>query len=303
MASGRERLRVLGLEDDPAARRARAGVDRDDDVALLADALAARSPTALAVVALRRGERRRAPSATSSSYVRPLAVPRSASAATSSSRSFSARRRSTILAQLAPASRSSSRSCVGLRARRSGASRRASSSGTSPAGCSSPSEENCLRRSSRICTLTSPSTDLTRFCTATDDSSPKWRASALVTWPFSGPKTSSSSRRGARRPGGRARRTRCRARARLFSNSALTNSALAPVCSRSSTRAPISIASATRRRSSPASSRSAARRTAVSSSTTRPSIAEASAARRGPGRRGDGVAASIGIRSHGKGRT
>ena len=66
-------------------------------------------------------------------------------------------------------------------------------------GLESLSAENCLRRSSRICAETSPSTARTRCCTAAEDSSPKWRASAFVTWPCSGPKTSStfSSRRSA----------------------------------------------------------------------------------------------------------
>ena len=94
-----------------------------------------------------------------------------------------------------------------------------------------------------------------------------------MTCPFSGPKTSSSclsSSSATLRE--LARRTRRRPRARP-SRTPPTNSTLAPACSRSSTRAPISIASrdhAARDRRPPPRARARAS-TAVGSSTTRPS--------------------------------
>ena len=130
---------------------------------------------------------------------------------------------------------------------------------------------NCLRRSSRITPIASASAALSWFCTATDDSSPKCFVSTRATCPVSGPNASSNLRS----------KTSATARERsanspwtsraVFSSSALTNSTFAPVCSRCSTRAPISIASAmTAAGSSPASSRARTSSTAVASSIAKP---------------------------------
>ena len=113
---------------------------------------------------------------------------------------------------------------------------------------------NCLRRSSRITPIASASTALSWFCTATDDSSPKCFVSTRATCPVSGPNASSNLRsKTSATARERSANSPCTSRA-VFSSSALTNSTFAPVCSRWSTRAPISIASAiTAAGSSPAS--------------------------------------------------
>ena len=108
-------------------------------------------------------------------------------------------------------------------------------------------------------------------CTAAEDSSPNRRASSLATVPRSrartprrpcAPKNSATTRALSVNAVSTSRET--------FSNSLRTNSASSPACSRSSTRAPTSIASATTRTgSSPASSRARTQAAAAGSSTTR----------------------------------
>ncbi len=135
--------------------------------------------------------------------------------------------------------------------------------------------ENWRTRSSRDLVMASPTSSRTRFCTDAVLPSENSFSNSLASWPLSSPKTSSTFL------------PKCSATVRalsenwrsiscaVFSNSVRTYSALAAACSRSSTRAPISIASATvLTGSSPDCSRSRTSRAAASSSTLRSWIVE-----------------------------
>src|SRR4051794_32615730 len=203
-------------------------------------------------------------SATSSSKVRPLALPRSRSASSSSSLSCSARIAASCFWSSAMRS---SRACWVSCACRSS---RTVLALKSASGLPASADENCLTRSSRDLTIASATSSRTRFCTEAVPPSENSFSNSLASWPPSSSKTSSTFV------------PKCSATLRafsvnatsssfaVFSNSVRTYSALAAACSRSRTRAPISIASPTvLAASSPACSRSRTRRAAASSSTVR----------------------------------
>ncbi len=221
------------------------------------------SPTASATSPWRSASASTA-SATDSSKLRPLAVPRSRSAPTSSSLSFSSRSAWSSFWR-SPSCWSSARcvACWRLAAWLIDSSAPAlkSASGFDPSAA-----ENWRTRSWRERTSASLTSSRTRFCTEAELPSPKSFSRSRASWPVSGPKTSSTLV------------PKCSATVRALSvnwlstsrdtrsNSVFTYSALAAACSRSSTRAPISIASRTvLTGSSPACSRSRTSRTAHSS--------------------------------------
>src|SRR4051794_4658863 len=223
-------------------------------------------------------------SKTSSSKERPLAVPRSRSASSSPAASFSARARAssacmTDMRSSTARSRSDcwSKACfiTAIDWRWKAAS-----------GLEGSSAANWRRRSSRTRTIASSMTAFTRCWTAAEESSEKCLASSRDRWPFSGPSASSTF---ALKYSATERAFSVNA-ASTFSASTRKCSTPAPVCSRSRTRAPISIASRMTRAGSSASRASA---TAHSSSTTSPSMSRRSPRMRTEVEAKRGVAASM----------
>ena len=229
-----------------------------------------RSPTASATSPWTLASWSRA-SATPSSNVRPLAAPRSRS--TSSSSSFSRSSRSACTCFSSSAIWRSSACWLSFWRWSAAFSTRIVPALKSASGLLPSAEENCFIRSSRERAIVSCTSSRTRFCTDAELPSENSFSSSLARWPLSGPKTS-STRSLKYSATVRARSVNCAfSSVAARSNSVFTNSALAPACSRSSTRAPISTASRTTfAASSPFCSRSRTSLTAHSSSTTRPSI-------------------------------
>ena len=115
----------------------------------------------------------------------------------------------------------------------------------SASGFDASAEENCFTRSSRERAMVSCTSSRTRFCTDVALPSPKRRSSSFASWPSSSPKTSANCCSKNWAIVRACSVNSCWTSREAFSNSVFTNSAFAPACSRSSTRAPISTASTT----------------------------------------------------------
>ena len=283
---------VLGLEDDPGARRAGGALDADERRRPCARRRrAGRRPRRSRRRAPPRSRRRRRtpPPRTGG----PSAVERACSAATSSCFSRSAWSLTTSSLSAAICSLSAFRlpSCCSA-ARFMAAIVPALKSAS---GLCASAEENCLSRSSRIRAEDSAITSRSWCWTATEDSAPNSRSSSLARWPLSGANTS-STRLPRNSATVRALSVNAPSTSReTFSNSVRTKSALTSACSRESTRAPISIAStSTAAVSAPAASRSRTSSTATRSRTARPSATTTSPKTETRGGR-RGVAASMAV--------